>query len=209
MLTINQCAGFLGVALLLTLAPGPDNLMVLATSVAHGARRGIAFGLGCALGCLNHTLLAALGISALIAASAYAYEALRMGGGVYLLWLGIQAWRKASSSATFAAAPAPAESAWRLFWRGLLANAINPKVILFFLALLPQFVHTENGHIAWQIAQLGMIFSLLTALVFSLIGLFAGRFGAALRRRPGFGVLLDRLAATVFATLGLRLLAVT
>ena len=85
LLTLPQATGFLLAAMLVTLAPGPDNLMVLGLGMARGRRQGVAFGLGCALGCLNHTLLAALGVSALIAASAVAFTVLKIAGGLYLL----------------------------------------------------------------------------------------------------------------------------
>src|SRR5512140_236893 len=95
LLTLPQLGGFLAAAVLITIAPGPDNLMVLSMGMAHGRRQGMAFGLGCALGCLNHTALAALGVGALIAASAWAFAALKIAGGLYLVWLGAQALRSA------------------------------------------------------------------------------------------------------------------
>src|SRR3954471_3942206 len=95
LLTLPQLVSFLAAAILITLAPGPDNLMVLSLGIARGRKAGVAFGLGCALGCLNHTLLAALGVSALIAASPVAFTALKIAGGLYLIWLGIQAVRNA------------------------------------------------------------------------------------------------------------------
>ena len=94
LLSLPQSAGFLLAALLVTLAPGPDNLLVLSLGMARGRRQGVAFGLGCAAGCLNHTLLAALGISALIAASPTAFAGLKAAGGLYLVWLGVQARRE-------------------------------------------------------------------------------------------------------------------
>ena len=156
----RRFAGFLAAAVLVTLAPGPDNLMVLSLGMARGRARGVAFGLGCALGCLNHTLLAALGISALIAASPPAFTALKVAGGVYLIWLGVKAIRSARALGAPQAGTGPAETPGKLFVKGLVANAINPKVILFFLAFLPQFVDAARGHAAWQIAQLGVLFTL-------------------------------------------------
>lgn len=204
LLSLPQLSGFLAVAVLITLAPGPDNLMVLSLGMARGRRAGVAFGLGCALGCVNHTLLAALGVSALIAASPAAFTALRIAGGLYLVWLGLRAIRDARP--TGVAAQAAGEPPGRLFLKGLLANAINPKVILFFLAFLPQFVDTARGHAGWQIAQLGLWFTLETVIIFGAIGWFAGRLGERLARQPGVSVWLDRLAGGVFVALGLRLL---
>ena len=207
LLTLPQASAFLGAAILVALAPGPDNLMVLSLGMARGRKAGVAFGLGCALGCLNHTLLAAIGVSALIAASPLAFNALRIAGGAYLVWLGVQALRNARP---VGAPPGQVrqEPAGRLFAKGLLANAINPKVILFFLAFLPQFVDGARGGAAWQILQLGLLFTLASALVFGAIGWFAGGIGERLARRPGIGLWLDRSAGVVFVALGLRLLAV-
>lgn len=201
-----QLLPFVAASMLLTLAPGPDNLLVLGLGMARGRRQGVAFGLGCAAGCLNHTVLAALGVGALIVASEMAFGALRVVGGLYLLWLGIQAIRHAAPAGATRSA-VPADSCARLFWRGLLANAINPKVVLFFLAFLPQFVQAERGDAAWQVVQLGVVFALQAALVFALIGAFAGVLGERLARRPGFAVWLDRIAGSLFLLLGLRLLS--
>ena len=206
LLTLPQAATFLAAALLVALAPGPDNLMVLSLGMARGRKSGVAFGLGCALGCLNHTLLAALGVSALIAASPAAFIALKVAGGLYLVWIGVQAIRHARPVGAPAAGPASPETPARLFARGLVANAINPKVILFFLAFLPQFVAAARGHVAWQIAQLGALFTVAAVVVFGAIGYFAGGIGERLARRPAAGAWLDRAAGGIFVALGLRLL---
>jgi threonine/homoserine/homoserine lactone efflux protein len=206
LLALPQLAAFLAVAVLVALAPGPDNLLVLSLGMARGRRAGVAFGLGCALGCLNHTLLAALGVSALIAASPAAFTALKVAGGLYLIWLGVQALRNAR--AVGAPPAAPADTPAKLFVKGLVANAINPKVILFFLAFLPQFVDGRRGHLAWQIAQLGVLFTAMTVVIFGAIGWFAGSVGERLARRPAIGTWLDRVAGGIFVALGLRLLAV-
>lgn len=205
-LSSAQLLPFIAASVLLTLAPGPDNLLVLALGMARGRRQGVAFGLGCAAGCLNHTALAALGVGALIVASDMAFGALRLAGGLYLVWLGIQAIRHAAPAAAKPLA-VPADSCGRLFRRGLLANAINPKVVLFFLAFLPQFVQPERGDTAWQVVQLGVLFTVQAALVFALIGAFAGVLGERLARRPGFALWLDRAAGGLFLLLGLRLLS--
>ncbi|MBU3738438.1 MAG: LysE family translocator [Rhodoferax sp.] len=206
LLTLPQLSSFLLTALLLALAPGPDNLMVLSLGMSQGRRPGIAFGLGCALGCLSHTLLAALGVSALIAASPTAFQALRLAGGLYLLWLGVQALRQARPLGAPAAGGGATVAPLRLLLRGVLANAINPKVILFFLALLPQFVVGERGQVGLQIGLLGLLFTLTSGLVFAAIGWWAGGLGDWLTRRPGIGAWLDRAAGGVFIALGLRLM---
>ena len=205
MLTLEQFFGFLLAAVVITASPGPDNLMVLGVGISKGRRQGIAFGLGCASGCLSHTLLAAAGVSALIAASPLAFTALKVCGGLYLLWLGFNALR--SSGATKAGSvKTEAQSSMRLFFRGVLANAINPKVVLFFLSFLPQFVVPSHGNVAWQVAALGVTFTAQAAVLFGLLGYFSGAIGQWLNARPKAGAILDRLAGAVFVALGIRLL---
>ncbi|MFT7723572.1 MAG: LysE family translocator [Roseateles sp.] len=206
MLTAAQALAFLAAAVMLTATPGPDNLMVLGMGMSRGRRAGMAFGLGCALGCLSHTLLAVLGVSALLAASPLAFAALKAAGGAYLLWMGVQAWRHAGAVRVDGGAMAEAPLR-RLFAKGLVANAINPKVVLFFLSFLPQFVVAPQGPVAWQLGLLGLLFTAQAALLFGLLGWFSGSVGAWLNRRPRAGLWLDRLAGTVFIGLGLRMIA--
>jgi threonine/homoserine/homoserine lactone efflux protein len=206
MLTTAQALAFLATAVMLTATPGPDNLMVLSMGMSRGRRAGIAFGLGCALGCLSHTLLAVVGVSALVAASPVAFTALKVAGGAYLLWMGVQAWRHAG--AVHVGGKALAETPLRqLFVKGLIANAINPKVVLFFLSFLPQFVVAQQGPVAWQLGLLGVLFTAQAAVLFGLLGYFSGGIGAWLNRRPTAGQWLDRLAGTVFIGLGVRMIA--
>ena len=205
LLAPEQFLGFLAAAVLITVAPGPDNLMVLGFGMSRGRAAGIAFGLGCGFGCLSHTLLAAAGVSALIAASPLAFLALKTGGGLYLVWLGCKAWRS-HGGARAAAVEGGGESLSRLFAKGLLANAINPKVVLFFLSFLPQFVAAERGSIGWQTAQLGFMFTAQAALLFGLLGLFSGSVGLLLQRHARADVWLHRLAGTIFVALGVRMI---
>lgn len=202
LLDTAQLWGFLAAAALVTLAPGPDNLMVLSLSLARGRKQGVAFALGCAAGCLNHTALAALGVGALIAASPAAFTALKIAGGLYLAWLGIQALRHAGSAKAAAAAEGDCR---KLFLRGLMANAINPKVVLFFLAFLPQFVAPARGDAPWQMAALGLIFAAQGALLFGLIGLGGGHLGQMLARNPAIKPWLDRVAGITFIGIGARM----
>lgn len=206
MLTTAQTLGFLLAALVLTATPGPDNLMVLSVGMSQGRKPGIAFGLGCALGCLSHTLLAVVGVSALVASSPTAFSLLTWAGGAYLVWLGIKALRHAGA-VRLDAATGGSPSLKALFFKGLLANAINPKVVLFFLSFLPQFVVAEHGQVGLQMGLLGLIFTAQAAVLFGLLGYFSGGIGAWLLRRPRVGPWLDRLAGTVFVALGLRMMA--
>lgn len=202
----EQFFGFLAAAVVITASPGPDNLMVLGVGMSKGRACGIAFGLGCALGCLTHTLLATLGVSALIAASPMAFTALKVFGGLYLIWLGWGALRS-KGGAQVAAEGLPDESLARLFGKGLFANSINPKVVLFFLSFLPQFVVAERGGVSWQTAQLGLVFTLQACVLFGLLGYFSGAIGKWINRSPRAGLWLDRIAGTIFVGLGVRLIA--
>jgi threonine/homoserine/homoserine lactone efflux protein len=205
MLSPDQLFAFLGAAILLTLSPGPDNMLVLSLGMAKGRLRGVAFGLGCALGCLSHTLLAVVGVSALIAASPLAFTALKVCGGLYLAWLGIGALRSRGGPG-LAKAEGVMESPRRLFFKGVFANAINPKVALFFLSFLPQFVAAQRGDANLQTLFLGLVFTAQAAVLFGLLGLFSGSVGAWLQRRPRAGMWLDRVAGVIFIALGLRLI---
>lgn len=207
MLTPDQLFAFLLAAIAITATPGPDNLMVLGMGVAKGRARGLAFGLGCAAGCLSHTVLAVLGVGALVAASPVALTGLRVVGGLYLMWLGIQSWRGAGNAPAAPAFDAQADSLGRLFAKGLFANAINPKVVLFFLSFLPQFVAPAQGPVTGQLAVLGVLFTLQAAVLFGLLAFFAGSIGQWLTQRPAAARWLDRVAGTVFVALGARLVA--
>ena len=202
----EQLAAFTAAAVLITLSPGPDNLMVLSLGIAKGRRQGMVFGLGCALGCITHTVLAALGVSALIAASPTAFGLLKIAGGSYLVYLGWQAIRSKGSSLKADNSQADHTPLAAHFRKGLIANAINPKVVLFFLAFLPQFVNPAQGHSGWQTAILGLIFTVQAALLFGSLGYFAGAIGSWLNRTPKASQWLDRIAGSIFIALGLRLI---
>ncbi|MGL4995152.1 MAG: LysE family translocator [Deefgea sp.] len=204
LLAPEQFFGFLSAAVLITLSPGPDNLMVLSIGATRGRLRGMAFGMGCALGCLSHTLLATLGVSALIAASPVAFTALKIIGGLYLIYLGWLALKsRGGSTVTTSSSP---ENAGKLFWGGVFANSINPKVVMFFLAFLPQFVDTTRHDAGWQILQLGIIFTLQAMLLFGTLGFFAGYIGRYLNQHASASAWLDRIAGSIFIALGLRLI---
>jgi len=207
MLTLDQLLAFLLAASLITISPGPDNLMVLSLGMSRGRKQGMAFGLGCALGCISHTLLASVGVSSLLLASPMAFTALRVTGGLYLFWLGVKALRsQGGATVPGNATDAPDQSALQLLWRGVLANAINPKVMLFFLAFLPQFVDASQGDVPWQLAALGVVFTLQAAVLFGSLGYFAGTVGQWFARWPAVALWFDRLAGLVFCGLGLRLM---
>lgn len=204
MLDPAVAGSFFVTATLLALAPGPDNLFVLAHSASHGARAGFVLTLGFCTGCLVHTALVALGVAALIVATPAAFVAIRVIGAGYLAWL---AWQTLASGGGIRLDRAPPLSAGALFFRGVVMNVSNPKVTLFFLALLPQFVDPARGSASWQFAQLGAIFIGVTIIVFGAVALLAGGLTQVLRSRPIVAVWLDRVAGGVFAGLAIHVIA--
>lgn len=207
MIPIDVLLAFLAASALITIAPGPDNLMVLSVGISRGRAAGIGFGLGCALGCFTHTLWATLGIGAVVMASEGAFTTLKMAGAAYLVYIGIMAWRHAGKLGVIKL-DAAAEPLGAHVRRGFIANVINPKVALFFIAFLPQFVDPARGPVWLQMLLLGALFAAQTVVIFGSLGWFAGGIGARLQRQPGLAVWLDRVAGTIFFALALHLATV-
>lgn len=201
---LEQFLLFVSASVAITIAPGPDNLQVLVRSLSQGRAAGIAAALGFASGCLFHTGLAVLGIAALLRASPMAFDAIKLAGAAYLMWLAVQALR--SRGGFSMGAGSQPLGLWRIFRQSILANMLNPKVTLFFLVFLPQFVDPWAGPPGGQMLALGVVFMIQAAVVFCAIACFAGGLGEALRRRPRAAVWLDRLAGAVFLLLALRIL---
>ena len=189
------------------IAPGPDNLSVISYGISQGRRAGMLFGAGCATGCLLHTLWLCLGLSVLMAASVAAFTCLKIAGALYLFYLAFRAFRSGGLiQLKDTGCPVVALSGLVYFRRGFLANALNPKVALFFLAFLPQFTRPGAWSIPAQFLALGLLFALLSLAIFGAIGAFSGAVGAFLKNHARLGAWLDRLTGVVFAGLGLWLL---
>jgi threonine/homoserine/homoserine lactone efflux protein len=193
---------FLVASALLTIAPGPDIVYVLTRGIAQGRKAGLAAAAGFSTGCIFHTLLAALGIAAIIRSSPLAFDLVRYAGAAYLVWIGIQAIRHASA---FSLAAASDERALRtIFRQSVIGNALNPKVTLFFLSFLPQFVNTGAGHVGWQMAFLGVVFMVQSFVIFGLVALFSGGIGNWVRQKPAIATRLNLFAGITFIALGIR-----
>ena len=213
---------FIGAGLLLNLTPGVDMALVVRCAAAQGARAGAAAALGVGAGCWVHIGAAALGLSALLAGSPTAFGLLRWLGAAYLVWLGLGLLRQpaagpgaaeATGSAARPSGPArparPAAMPWpRLFVQGFLTNLLNPKVALFFLAFVPQFISADAPHKALAFVALGTVFVVNSTLVNLMIAIAAAALGRRLGNAPGlrrWGPWLNRGVGAAFVALGLRL----
>ena len=198
---------FLGAVLLIQLLPGPGMLFIVANGVAGGRRAGIAAAFGAATGVVVQTAAVAVGLAALLAAAPTAYDAVRFAGVTYLAWLAVKHWRSAGfdPAGEEGVGLVPRRSVYRVYVRSLLNNLANPKVIVFFVAFLPQFVVPAAGNTRLQLVILGLVFMLVGLILDVGIGLASGHVGALMRRRPLLSRVLDRVVATIFGGLAVRL----
>lgn len=194
---------FLIASCLLNLAPGPDMLYVMGRSIGQGRRAGVISALGIFSGTLVHITLAAVGLTAILRSSPLAFNVVRYMGAAYLLYLGVRLLIQRSSELGVAD-PKPV-SLRNVFYQGVLTNVLNPKVALFFLAFLPQFVNADSRHTAWEIVLLGMIFNTGGTLVNLVVASTGGLLGNALRRNPRIARIQRRFTGAIFVGLGLRL----
>jgi threonine/homoserine/homoserine lactone efflux protein len=205
MMPLDLYLSYLVAALIVIAAPGPDSLNSLAIGIARGRREGVAYALGVGVGCLTHTIWAMLGISAIVAASATLFNAIKWIGVAYLVWLGVQSLRSKGSIAAMGNVPQRGNAAQR-FRQGVLTNALNPKVMLFFLAFLPQFVDPQRGAaVIWQLGLMGLTFTVITALAYSALAWSAGSVGARLVKQPRIALWLERATGIVFIAMAARL----
>lgn len=203
MLTLDTALAFLGLSILLSLSPGPDNVFVLMQSATHGRKAGLLVTLGLCTGLFGHTAAVALGLAAVLAASATAFTVLKLAGAAYLLYLAWGALRAPVGPPT--GGSVPTLQPWRMYGRGVLMNLTNPKVGIFFLAFLPQFVRPEAGPVIFQVASLGGLFILVTLLVFGGIAWFASLVGGWFQRSMRAQRILNWTAAAIFIGLASRL----
>lgn len=192
---------FVLAALALLIVPGPAVLYVVARSINHGRRAGLASVLGIHVGTLVHITAATLGLSALIVSSAIAFTAVKVAGAVYLIGLGL--WTLFSRTAEPEIALGGERNLRRAFGQGIVVNVLNPKTALFFLAFLPQFVDPNAPHPALQIAFLGLLFAVLGLITDSVWALAAGTAGGVLRRSRRFARVQRYVTGSVYIGLGI------
>jgi threonine/homoserine/homoserine lactone efflux protein len=206
LMPLDLYLSFITAALIVIAAPGPDSLNSLAIGMARGRREGVAYALGVGVGCLTHTLWAMLGISAIVAASATLFNVIKWLGVAYLVWLGLQSLRSRGGFVVGTDARDGGRNALQRFRQGVLTNALNPKVMLFFLAFLPQFVDPQRGAaVIWQLGLMGLSFTIITALAYSALAWSAGAVGARLTRQPRIALWLERATGAVFIAMAARL----
>lgn len=197
-------AAFFGASLLLALAPGPDNIFVLTQSALFGVKAGIMTILGLLSGVLVHTCLVAFGVAIIFQTSALAFTLLKCCGAAYLCWLAWQAFR-AGSHKLQNDAKQSFMGYGALYRRGIIMNVTNPKVALFFLALLPQFCNPASGPMWLQIFCLGICFILAAAIIFCPVAFLGGKLAAKFNNSPRSQILLNRIAGVVFLCMALSL----
>ena len=198
----HSLALFMAAGLALNLTPGPDMLYVAARAAAEGRAAGVASTLGIATGTLLHIALVAFGLTALLAAVPVAYTAVRLAGAAYLVYLGVRTLLQPGALTERVLTPA---SLGAVFRQGVVTNVLNPKVALFFLAFLPQFVDPARGSAGLQVLGLGLLFDASGTLVLLAVALGASRAASRLRRSAGAARWLERATGVLFVGLGVRL----
>ena len=194
---------FIVTSLVIIATPGQDMMIVMSRSIAQGPGAGIATAAGVSLGLVGHTVLAALGLGALLAASDWLFTAIKLAGAAYLVWMGVSLLR--SPPQALALGGAGARSRLRLFADGALSNLGNPKIAIFYFAFLPQFVAPRAAHPTLTVLALGLTFAALTFAIKGPVGVAAGFLSSWLRERPQALAWLYRGSGAVLVGLGVKL----
>lgn len=204
MLGIHELWLFIISGLLLNITPGPDTAYVVGRSVQLGWRGGAAAALGVACGCLVHVFAAAIGLSALLAASSVAFTAVKWIGAAYLCYMGLRLLMTADATAAAAPVETGPVGLRTVFWQGALTNALNPKVALFFLAFLPQFVAADSPHKALAFVLLGILFNINGTLWNLGVAVVTARAAHRMRESRRAVAWINRTLGAVFVYLGVR-----
>jgi threonine/homoserine/homoserine lactone efflux protein len=203
MLGIQRLSLFVASGLLLNLVPGPDTLYILGRSVSQGRKAGVVSVLGVSSGCAVHTVAAALGLSAMLAASTSAFTIIRFAGAAYLVYLGVQMLlvRTVAARSTVGL---PAQNLWTIYRQAVLTNLLNPKVGLFFMSFLPQFVDPASRSKVVAFLFLGAVFIFNSTIYCSVVALFAAEISTRLRTGPSGSSLLRRATGVLLVGLGVQ-----
>jgi len=202
-MTISLVLSFLGAAILLSLMPGPDNLFVMAQSLTQNWKAGVYTTLGLCTGLIVHITAAVLGISAIIYQSTIAFTIVKWAGAAYLLYLAWQSFRAKDDPFTI---KTQRKLGYKdLYKRGIFMNVLNPKVSLFFLALLPQFINPAVGQVSLQMFILGVVFLIQAFILFSLFSIFAGTLRDWLIGKPVIAKRMNKIQGVLFVLIGLKI----
>lgn len=204
MLGIHHYWLFLATAVLLIVTPGQDTFFILGRSLAGGRKSGVYAALGISAGTVIHTIFAALGLSALLATSPHAFTAVKLVGAAYLVYIGVRALISKDSGLPGEAA-IESRDHWSAFRQGILTNVLNPKVALFFLALLPQFITAGSAQKVMAFLALGLSFVTLGVIWCVMLAVAAASLRSVFLRRPSMTQWMNRIAGTLFIALGVRL----
>jgi threonine/homoserine/homoserine lactone efflux protein len=202
---VHDLALFVVAGLLLNFTPGADTLYIVSRSAAQGARGGAMAALGIGVGCLVHVSAAAFGLSALLAASAAAFTAVKLAGAAYLVYLGLALWRSPRADSSGDTPPVPHATLRKVFVQGIVTNVLNPKVALFFLSFLPQFIDAGAPDKLAAFLLLGLVFDVNATLWNLFVAWFSARVARRSWRGNAFATWLRRGAGAVFVLLGIRL----
>ncbi len=194
---------YIAVSALLGITPGPDIIYVITRGISQGARAGIAAAAGLSTGFIGHTLLCVVGLSAVLAASTVAFNVIKIMGAAYLVYLGIRMWRD-RDMLNFSGNP-KTSTLFQIYRQTIVMNLLNPKVAIFFLAFLPQFVDVEAGAVEAQFAVLGAIFMAVSFIVMSLAGLAGGVIRNSMTQNARVAQWLRIMSGGVLIGLGIRL----
>ena len=205
MLGIHDYPLFLGAALLLNVTPGPDTFYILTHSIKGGRKAGIISVLGISSGLLLHTVAVSMGLSAALLTSASLFALIKFIGAFYLVFLGMKALFSTQGSLELGAETPSTASSWRVYRQGLLTNALNPKVALFFLALLPQFVDKASSSPGLALFVLGFSFILTCTCWCVMVAIFASSFRNLLRSKSVIAKTFDKVTGLMFIGLGFKL----
>jgi len=205
MLGIHHYWLFIATAVLLILTPGQDTFFILGRSLSGGRPAGVAAALGISAGSVLHTFAAALGLSALLAASQYAFMAVKFAGAAYLVYIGVRALVARVNGLPGDESGAGDGGNWSAFRQGILSNVLNPKVALFFLALMPQFIDSGSDQKVLAFLALGLTFVTLGVIWCVVLAIAAAKLRGAFLRRPSMAGVLNRIAGVMFIALGLKL----
>lgn len=195
---------FMATSLLIILTPGQDMVLVMSRTLSGGTRAGIVTAAGVSVGLTVHTILATLGLGALLLASEWIFTGLKLIGALYLLYLGVSLLRS-SGKLTLSDSHGASGSGLRMFAQGALSNVSNPKIALFYLAFLPQFVPAHAPHPTLSVFMLGLAFACLTFLIKGPVAVFAGLLSNWFRQNPSVLTGMHRISGVVMIGLGLKL----